>query len=421
VRLIAHILLAVGFVGAAHANGRPAATNGVVFRPNDNTALYVRATFGLLISTDGCAFRWVCEQSIGYGGEFDPDYAIASDGTIFATTFNGLRVSRDGGCSFETATAELPPGAPGRVAEISIEAVDIGPTGEVWVVTGQAGTINDVLRSTDNGVTFSSRNLMSETIFWKSIAVAPSDPRRVYVTGFEAVNGGPVTHVLTSDNGGDTWTPLPVTSLAPILLVAAVDPVDPRKLFLRSGATNISDHLYRTTDGGATFTEVLTLTEEIHDVLIKGASTVLVTTASRAVYRSDDGGASFAPVAGGPGLGCLGLKPDGTVIGCAGDLDDLMAVGQSPDAADWNKILRFSELAGALDCPAGTPTHDVCDLELWPVLEQQFGVTGPTQGPCAVPQPDTGGGCCESGGASPFGLALIALATLWTIGRKRSP
>ena len=84
--------------GIAHANGRPPLTNGVFFKSGDPHSQYVRTTFGLLIShDDGTTFNWVCEQNIGYGGVFDPKYAIATDGTIFATTFTGLRVSRDGG------------------------------------------------------------------------------------------------------------------------------------------------------------------------------------------------------------------------------------------------------------------------------------------------------------------------------------
>ena len=55
-------------------------------------------TFGLLVShDDGAGFYWVCEQNIGYEGTFDPKYRIGANGDIYATTFEGLRVSRDGG------------------------------------------------------------------------------------------------------------------------------------------------------------------------------------------------------------------------------------------------------------------------------------------------------------------------------------
>jgi len=74
------------------------ALTGVAVRPGDPHTLYVRTTFGLVISAnDGCSFHWVCEQAIGYGGDFDPKYAVAADGTLYAATYAGLRVSRDVG------------------------------------------------------------------------------------------------------------------------------------------------------------------------------------------------------------------------------------------------------------------------------------------------------------------------------------
>src|SRR4051812_34108880 len=123
-RWLAAVMVLVPVV--ALANGRAPLTNGVHFQPGDNHTLYVATTFGLLISRDdGCSFRWVCEQNLGYGGTFDPKYRIARDGTIFATTYTGLRVSRDGGCSFATATTEAPAGDPGRIAGAWIDAIDI--------------------------------------------------------------------------------------------------------------------------------------------------------------------------------------------------------------------------------------------------------------------------------------------------------
>lgn len=196
--------LCAGGRAVSHANGRAPATNRVYFGPTDNQSIYVRTTFGLLISKDdGCTFHWVCEQNVGYGGTFDPKYAIAADGTIFATTFTGLRVSRDGGCTFTTATAELPVGAPGRIADVWVDALDIGPNGEIWIATAETGKPNDIFSSKDGGATFSSRGMLSPTIFWKSVKVARTDPQRVYITGYEvttASDGGmtPVAHVFAS-------------------------------------------------------------------------------------------------------------------------------------------------------------------------------------------------------------------------------
>src|SRR5262249_10349802 len=162
-RMRSAVFVATALVPAlALGNGRAPLTNGVHFRPGDNHSLYVATTFGLLIShDDGCTFRWVCEQNLGYGGTFDPKYRIAADGPLFAPPYTGLRVSRDGGCSFPTATAELAASDPGRIADKWIDAIDIGPTGELWVATADNGKPNNIYRSTDNGVTFEPRGMLS--------------------------------------------------------------------------------------------------------------------------------------------------------------------------------------------------------------------------------------------------------------------
>jgi photosystem II stability/assembly factor-like uncharacterized protein len=418
-------------VSAAHANGRPPVTNGVFFGPTDPESIYVRATFGLLISRDaGCSFRWVCEQAIGYGGTYDPKYAVAADGTIYATTFDGLRVSRDGGCSFTTATAELPAGSPGRIADVWVDALDLGPTGEVWVATAESGQPNDVYRSTDGGATFVSRGLSSPVMFWKSVAVAPGDAMRAYAAGYQ-LSPAPAAHLRSTTDGGQTWTPSPLTGVqvggTPLVTIGAVDPADPQRLFLISAAVNgpEGDRLYRSTDGGATFDEVLATTQPITNVVIRDATTVLVVS-GQGTFRSTDSGATFGSPATSPKLTCLDERPDGTLIGCAPNWDpDFMAVGRSDDAAQWQKIFRFVELAGPVACPAGTPGHDVCDQQVWPGLQQQFGARGPA---CGAPMDGSGtdggdppgsGGCCDAG-RSPVGAALLALLVVFRIGRSRT-
>lgn len=419
----------VASIGTAGANGRPPATNGIFFKPGDSQTTYVRSTFGLLISQDqGCTFRWVCEQAIGYGGTFDPKYVIAPDGTIYATTFDGLRVSRDGGCSFTTATAELPAGMPGRIADIWVDALDIATNGEVWVGTAETGQSNDVYRSTDGGVTFVSSGLPSPTMSYKSIAVAPSDPMRVYVTGFEHIAGVTTAHMFTTSDGGQTWTPTSLASITmgspPSVLLSGVDPTNPSIVYVRSvaGTAPRGDHLYRSTDAGQTFTEVLVTTEYIQDVVIFSAATVLVTSAPGAAFRSDDGGLTFIAIADAPQLACLAKRPDGTLVGCGTNWQpDFMAVAHSNDGATWSKVFRFVEMAGPIACAAGTAGHDVCEQELWPNLQTQFATTGPTCGAGAdvVTEPPPGGGCCDSGDGSPVGGGALLLFALALLVRRR--
>jgi uncharacterized protein (TIGR03382 family) len=436
---LASLLLA----SVAHANGRSPQSIGVYPKPGEPQTMYVQTTFGLLATTDeGCTFRWMCEQSIGYGGTWDPAYAIGSDGTIFATTFEGLRISRDGGCTFETATASLPMGDPNRIADIWIDALDIGPTGEIWVGTAETGHTNDVFVSLDNGVTFTSRGMLSPEIWWKSVEVAPSNPAIVYVTGYQ-VAGTPTAYAYRTTNGGMQWTPSPLTNVmygsTPVLRIKAVDPTNPDVVYMASEGANppSGDRLYRSADGGATWTEVLATSATIHDVVIRDAEHVIIATQIKTTssimggpaYQSSNAGASFELLAGAPQLACVAKRADGTLFGCGANWDpDWMSVGKSVDGgASWQKVWRFVELAGAVQCAAGTVQHDTCDVALWDCpscstdLKRQFGAKGPSCGAAGsdppVPPPKKDG-CCDAGPGAPTSLVWL-LVVAWWLARRR--
>ncbi|MCX5744911.1 MAG: hypothetical protein NT062_20675 [Proteobacteria bacterium] len=437
--MIRSVALVAALSATAFGNGRPPLTNGVFFRPGDAHSQYVRTTFGLLISHDDCTFRWVCEQNIGYGGAFDPKYAIATDGTIFATTYNGLRVSRDNGCTFTTATADAPVGDPGRIAELWIDAIDIGPTGEIWVATADSGHPNNVYRSTDNGVTFAPRGMSSPTIWWKSVLVAPTDPQRAYVTGYQvagvAPDGGqlpPTAHLMRTDDGGATWFESPLAGVTlgqqAVSYVVGVSPTDADTILYATEYSHppSGDRLYRSRDGGATLTEVLATTSHIHNVTFLDASTVVVAAGPADSFISVDGGATFAPLKGyldaqnnAPQLDCVGKRGD-ELFGCGANWNpDFKAIVRSTDAAHWTKVTRFVEIAGPLECPAGTPGADVC-APLWSGsggLQEQFGTTGPACNgtpvvPDVTPVKKPAGGCCDAGdvGSSGSLAALVGLA-----------
>jgi len=418
--------------GAVRANGRNPHTVGIWFRPGDAQTLYVSTTFGFLLSKDsGCTFNWMCEQSIGYGGTWDPRYAIATDGTIFATTFEGLRVSRDGGCTFTTATG---------TAGLWIDALTIGPGGEVWVGTAETGGVNDVLASTDNGMTFQSRGMQSPEIWWKSVAVAPSNPQRVYITGYQIATN-PTPYFYRSDNDGASWTPSPLANVTyggtPVIRVQTVDPSNPDIVYMTSEASNppSGDRLYRSTDGGMTFTEVLATGALVHDVVIRDATHVFVATQLRTAsslvggptYASTDGGVTFTQMTGVPELACLVQSPDGSLLGCGANWEpDFKAIARSVDGgATWDKVWRFVEMNDAVQCDPGTVQHDTCDVMLWDCptcgtdLKRQFTAKGPTCGAAATDPPvpkKAGSGCCGAG--DPVG-ALWALAVFGVLRRRR--
>lgn len=423
--LVAVLLLVPATVTA---NGRFPTSVNVHARPGDADDIYLALTFGLLVSDDdGANFYWLCENNIGYAGTFDPKYAIASDGTIYATTYDGLRVSRDGGCSFETATEGAAPG-PDRIAGMWADAIDIDSAGAVWVGTAESGQSNAVFRSTDRGETFTRIGLSSDTMWWKSLLVAPSDDQRIYVSGYQ-VAPEPEIQLHRSNDGGTTFTPLPATGieLSPnggYVTFEAVDPVSPDVVFVKSWDVTRGggDRIYRSSDGGMTWAAVLDSTETIRDVVIRADGEVLAATVGDGLYRSDDGGQSFVRELPAPAMACLTERGDGTLFACGANWDpDNFTLARSVDGSTWTSPFRFHQMAGPLSCARGTVQYDVCELQIWPSIREQFGVTGPVDagpGADAGPAAEGGGGCCDSRGAADASL-LLGLALLGPLVRRR--
>jgi uncharacterized protein (TIGR03382 family) len=427
------VLAALGF-GTAHGNGRPPITNSIHFRPGDAHSIYLGTTFGLLIShDDGCTFQYFCETDVGYGGIYDPSYAVAADGAIFATTYTGLRVSRDDGCTFTTATDQLPMGDPNRIDAV-IGALDIGPSGEVWIGTADTSRASNALwKSADNGATFAPTAQSSATYLYNSVMIAPGNAMRVYATAIVPPGASAASaHVLYSQDGGTTWMESALAGVTfspvPIMRVAAIDASNPDVVYVVStngaNAPN-GDFLYRSSDGGKTFAKVGATTDQIRDVVIVDATHVIAACVAGSLISSD-GGMTFSAMAQTtPQLSCLGDHA-GALLGCGTNWDpDFMAVARSADVGtSWSKVWRFINIDGPGACAAGTVEHDTCAAMNWPVIKQQFGATGPACGmnmwPADTAMPGhPGGGCCEAGGGAATSLGWAGVFALWLVRRRR--
>jgi hypothetical protein len=416
----------------ARANGRPPMTNAVHFKPGDTAAVYVATTFGLLVSPDGCRFYWLCEDNIGFGGEFDPAYAVTGSGAILATTFHGLRVSRDGGCSFATL-----------LTNVYFDAADVSTTGEVCLGSSDTQPDNAVFCSTDDAVTFAARGGLPPAMWYRSVKFAPGDANRLYASAYliggSDPDGGqrsPTAHLFRSDDDGAHWTEEPLAGVvygsAPQIYVQAVSPADENVVFLQSLAANppLGDRLYRSIDGGIHFAEVLATADPITGVLVHDANAVTVATQSGS-FRSIDGGATFQPLF--TPLTCIGRRSDGAIFGCTSAFGgDGSVLARSMDGVTWQPVVRLQYLTGALACAAGTAEYDTCAGQ-WPTVAVQLGVmpaacaTGPDGGGIDSPRGDPStpahrSGCCDAGGSSTASLA-IGLGTLaWMIvPRRRAP
>ena len=390
-------------------------------------------TFGLLVSHDGgTTWDWICEQALPFAGNYDPDYEYAESGAIFATTVDGLRVQRDG-CSFEAA------GTAGKF--VSTEAV--GPNSVVIAAMSDLTTPPDsgIYLSTDDGLTFPTHTdpgIAGD--WWQSLELAPSNPMRVYLTGYRLDSGNNKTLLMfRSDDGAQSFTPVTTSTFVfggtSVLEIAAISPTNPDIVFARvtftaNGDTSIGDTFYRSIDGGMSWTNVLTLTDTAPAFVYRANGDVIAGTGSSGQWKSTDGGMTFTQQATSPQYRCLSEDASGELWDCASDLSpDFGTLGKSPDGITWTPVLTFAQINGPVMCPSTTVQYQSCQASLWCGLVEQYGITstvincsttvdaGPVDA-MQVVHPPGGSGCCDVNN-EPVGAAMMSMLTLGLLTLRR--
>ena len=446
--VVASLLLASS---AAEANGRFPESNQLFFAPSDDQYLVLRTTFGFLISKDrGQKWSWVCEQAFPLSGSEDPMIAIAPNGNILATTFQGMSFSKTKACNWEYL--RNPPLANpdqngmdrGRVF-IDLAANPNDPKNVVTFAStydrqDEDGGIyfsSQLFETTDEGATFTKLgpDLDAEFLGY-TLDLTKSDPQRIYITAIRNP-GGPVSaFLLTSKDHGQTYTetPIPLEDVAERgIYIAAVDPTNADHLYVRTSAgTDKPSRLIYSDDAGQSWR-----------LLYKGMGPL------PGFALSSDGSKVFV---GGPRDGiqaasttdfqftqksnvevqCLALASDG-LWACSNEKSGFIVALSKDEGVTFEKKTHFCDITGPLDCPAGTSTNTEC-VGRWPAQSNLLGCGGDLDGGAdagndASPIPDgnplvePGGGCdCRTtrvSGSAAFITALLGLAGVVAITRRR--
>jgi len=144
----------------------------------------------------------------------------------------------------------------GRVTAVAV--VESDPT-TYYVATASGG----LLKTTNNGTTFSFVFEKQATISIGDVAVAPSDPNVVYVGTGENNPRNSVSYgdgVYKSTNGGKDWQNVGLTKTISIGKIV-VHPKDPNTVYVaalgRLYGPNAERGVFKTTDGGRTWDKVL--------------------------------------------------------------------------------------------------------------------------------------------------------------------
>ncbi len=474
-------LLVLGLAATASANGRDPYTSTINFQRTNDQHIVAGMTFGLVESKDGGAtWNWMCEKAVGYGGQYDPDYVFSSTGALFATTFDGLKVRRDG-CTF----AATPPGM------TFVSKVEQGPNGTIYYA---AADQNDgkIYKSTDDGATFpTSANPGMPGDWWSSIMVAPSNPNRIYLSGYRFVkrcmggaNAGQSCMddtncpgsmceqqkdllLFTSNNGGTSYTPMNLNMITPVsansvIEVVGVSPLDDQTVFIKVTFVNggDGDSIYKSTNAGTNWTKILSKNSIFGlSFLVRktGTNTIQCIAGTRELgaWKSDTCDATPWPqLAGAPHIGCLYADSANNVWACTQNYatppnvmpnisSDDYGIMKSSDLTTWTGVLKYQDIKAPVPCAGGTVQEDECvqkymgQQSQWCCLVPQLGITStaidcagalacfgdtvdgaPDGGTTMVKPP--GDGCCGTGsGRSSALLSLLVGAVLLL--RRRTP
>jgi hypothetical protein len=400
----------------AGANGRDPYTSSIHWKRGAEQNVVAGMTFGLVISHDGGAtWQWMCEKAVGYGGMYDPDYEYTSSGAIFATTFDGLKVMRDG-CSF----ASTPPGM------TFVSRVEQATDGTVYFAAADPNDAK-IYKSTDDGVTFptsASPGLPND--WWQSIEVAPSDPTVVYLTGYRLVmkctpnSGNPGAACTTntdctsggmcepqkefllfkSGNSGTTFTPMSqlggTTSANSTIDIVGISPTNPQTLYVKVTLEtgSVGDSIYRTMNGGTSWTKILSKSSNFGlAFLIRSDGSCVAGTREMGAWKAANCSTvteqTWTTLAGAPHIGCLYENAAHEVWACTQNtaipqlgLDgDNYGIMKSTDLATWTGVLKYQEIQAPVPCAAGTVQDDQCverymDMQSpWCCLVPQLGIT----------------------------------------------
>ena len=250
--------------------GRSCAVSGVEGRSNE---FYMGATGGGVWKTTDSGENWknVSDGFFGTGSIGAIAVAPSSPDIIYVGTGetqirgnithgDGMYKSTDAGKTWKRIGLEKTK----YISRVRVHPTDantlwVAALGPVFGASSERG----IYKSTDGGSTWKKTLYVSEIAGGADISFAPSDPRTIYASTWEAWrrpwtlnSGGPGSRLFKSTDGGDTWTNISASQGLPIGLLGkigvAVSPVNPNRVWAMVEAEN--GGLFRSDDAGKTWT-----------------------------------------------------------------------------------------------------------------------------------------------------------------------
>jgi photosystem II stability/assembly factor-like uncharacterized protein len=247
-------------------------------------------------------------------------YAGNNGGGIFKTT--------DGGATWTAINTGLGP------EKSYVESLAIDPTNRQIVY---AGTDGGIFKTTDGGATWTAINNGLTSTHVSSLAIDHSNSQIVYA-GTQGSGDGTGGGVFKTTDGGASWTAMNTGLASTRVSCLAIDPKDSRVVYAGTwdvAITETGGDVFKTTDGGATWTAMmidtgLANTMISHLAIDPKDSRVVYAVDGNTIFKTTNGGASWKAIDAGiinTGISALAIDPVNSkvvyvgtigVYGCAG-------------------------------------------------------------------------------------------------------
>jgi hypothetical protein len=242
------------------------------------------------------------------------------------------------------------------------------------------------------------------------VAIAPSQPERVYVSTTSLTTNTP--SVVRSDDEGQTWHPFALPAAdSPVPYIAAVDPMNADRVYVRAPTSAGGDVLFVSENAGMDWKQIWKAKGTLAGFALSPDGTKLalggpadpVKLASTSDYQ-------FADV-NSLGVTCLTWTGVG-IFACADQAKAGFAVGLSSDEGTSFQPLFQQNKLTLEQCDAGSPVADTCP-NAWRGLAPIIGADPATPGYGGGGSGDGGSG---NGGVSSGGVTGDAGTTSGTSG-----